>query len=43
MLDGDRIRSRKKGILNIGVVIALMLWISQGFGIVGSLSGVRVG
>ena len=35
--------SKIKSILNIVVVIALILWLLQAFGILGSLSGVRVG
>lgn len=31
-----------KRILNVVVVIALILWLLQAFGILGSLSGVRV-
>jgi hypothetical protein len=35
--------SKIKSILNIVVVIALILWLLQAFGILGSLSSVRVG
>ncbi len=35
--------SKIKNILNIVVVIAVVLWLLQAFGILGSLSGVRVG
>lgn len=35
--------SKIKSILNIVVVIALILWLLQAFGILGSLSHVRVG
>jgi hypothetical protein len=35
--------SKIKSILNIVVVIVLILWLLQAFGILGSLSGVRVG
>jgi hypothetical protein len=35
--------SKIKSILNIVVVIALILWLLQAFGILGSLSNVRVG
>jgi hypothetical protein len=31
-----------KSILNVVVVIALILWLLQAFGVIGSLSGVRV-
>jgi type IV secretory pathway TrbL component len=34
--------SKIKRILNVVVVIALILWLLQAFGILGSLSGVRV-
>lgn len=34
--------SKIKSILNIVVVIVLILWLLQAFGILGSLSGVRV-
>ncbi len=32
-----------KKILNIVVVIAVILWLLQAFGVIGSLSGIRVG
>ena len=32
-----------KGILNAIVVIAVILWLLQVFGVLGSLSGIRVG
>lgn len=32
-----------KGILNAVIVIAVIVWLLQGFGVLGSLSGVRVG
>jgi hypothetical protein len=32
-----------KNILNIVVVIAVVLWLLQAFGVLGALSGVRVG
>lgn len=35
--------SKIKSILNVVVVIALILWLLQAFGILGSLSSVRVG
>lgn len=35
--------SKIKNILNIVVVIAVVLWLLQAFGILGSLSSVRVG
>jgi hypothetical protein len=35
--------SKIKNILNVVVVIALILWLLQAFGILGSLSSVRVG
>jgi hypothetical protein len=35
--------SKIKSILNIVVVIVLILWLLQAFGVLGSLSGVRVG
>jgi hypothetical protein len=35
--------SKIKSILNIVVVIALIFWLLQAFGILGSLSSVRVG
>jgi hypothetical protein len=35
--------SKIKSILNVVVVIALILWLLQAFGILGSLSNVRVG
>jgi hypothetical protein len=35
--------SKVKSILNIVVVIALILWLLQAFGVLGSLSSVRVG
>jgi hypothetical protein len=35
--------SKIKSILNIVVVIALIIWLLQAFGILGSLSSVRVG
>lgn len=35
--------SKIKSILNIVVVIALIIWLLQAFGILGSLSGIRVG
>ena len=35
--------SKIKQILNIVVVIAVILWLLQAFGIIGSLSGIRVG
>jgi hypothetical protein len=35
--------SKVKSILNVVVVIALILWLLQAFGILGSLSSVRVG
>jgi hypothetical protein len=34
---------RIKSILNIVVVIAVILWLLSVFGVIGSLSGVRVG
>jgi len=35
--------SKIKNILNIVVVIAVVLWLLQAFGILGSLSGIRIG
>jgi len=35
--------SKIKQILNIVVVIAVILWLLQAFGVIGSLSGIRVG
>ena len=35
--------SKIKTILNVVVVIAVVLWLLQAFGVLGSLSGVRVG
>lgn len=35
--------SKIKRILNIVVVIAVVLWLLQAFGILGSLSGIRIG
>ena len=35
--------SKIKSILNVVVVIALIIWLLQAFGILGSLSHVRVG
>ncbi|HTV24364.1 MAG TPA: Thivi_2564 family membrane protein [Polyangiaceae bacterium] len=35
--------SKIKSILNVVVVIALIIWLLQAFGILGSLSSVRVG
>jgi len=35
--------SKIKSILNVVVVIALILWLLQAFGILGSISNVRVG
>jgi hypothetical protein len=34
---------RIKSILNIVVVIAVVIWLLQGFGIIGSLEGIRIG
>lgn len=35
--------SKIKAILNVVVVIVVILWLLQGFGVLGSLHGVRVG
>lgn len=35
--------SKIKQILNIVVVIAVILWLLQAFGVIGSISGMRVG
>lgn len=35
--------SKIKQILNIVVVIAVILWLLQAFGVIGSLSGIRIG
>jgi hypothetical protein len=35
--------SKIKSILNVVVVIAVVLWLLQVFGLLGSLSGIRVG
>ena len=35
--------SKIKNILNIVIVIAVVLWLLQVFGILGSLSGMRIG
>ncbi|MBX9758289.1 MAG: hypothetical protein K2Y29_05895 [Beijerinckiaceae bacterium] len=35
--------SKIKQILNIVVVIAVILWLLQAFGLIGTISGVRVG
>ena len=32
-----------KNILNVVVVIAVVLWLLQAFGVLGSMSGIRVG
>jgi cytosine/uracil/thiamine/allantoin permease len=36
-------RSTIKGILNVIVIIALILWLLNAFGVLGSLSGIRIG
>ena len=38
-----RMDSKIKTILNVVVVIAVVLWLLQAFGVLGSLSSVRVG
>lgn len=35
--------SKIKGILNIVIVIVVVIWLLQAFGVMGSLSGMRVG
>lgn len=35
--------SKIKGILNVIVVLAVVIWLLQAFGVLGSLSGIRVG
>jgi hypothetical protein len=35
--------STTKGILNVIVIVALILWLLNAFGVLGSLSGIRIG